>query len=449
MKKILLLTMLFSSLSLANAPNTQTMLVIKHVNIVNVIDGSIQPNMTVSIENKTIKNISPTQETSQTEQTQSIDATGKYMIPGLWDMHVHLARLGSELSFPLFLSNGIVGVRDMGMSWKNLTHIQQQKKWFSPLVVSTGPILENPPQSRPFRLIVKNKQEATQAVLNLKRKGINLVKVYDFMPRQAYFAAVKTAKKEGMFVVGHVPLSVSAIEASEAGQRSIEHLRGFPSLAIFPSEAQSKNQDETTIIKTYAKNNTWQTPTLITGHMFIEMLQGKTDSFEQDYRRKYFLNSVVKEWPSETAVLTQAQKEGLITKFSLDKMFPKVRMMNDINVPLLAGTDAGSAYVLPGFGLHDELMLLVKAGLTPLDALRTATVNPAKFFDQESIFGSIEVGKRADLVLLDSNPLNNIENTKQVRAVILNGKYLSREDLDLELFRLENEVYKSNKTPKN
>ena len=186
----------------------------------------------------------------------------------------------------------------------------------------------------------------------------------------------------------------------------------------------------------FVRNGTWQCPTLVLRRAFALR---EDDSFRNDARLKYIPQSEVKGWdaPTDTRNANLTAEEVANRKIRLEKETELVGEMRRAGVKILAGTDLGNPYVYPGFSLHDELALLVRAGLTPLEALQTATVNPARFFGQEKEFGTIEKGKLADLVLLEANPLEDIGNTRRVNAVVVNGRYLPQEALRKLLAEVE------------
>jgi imidazolonepropionase-like amidohydrolase len=231
-----------------------------------------------------------------------------------------------------------------------------------------------------------------------------------------------------LIVEGHVPLSITAAEASQAGQKSIEHFTGL-------DEAKSDDRKAEALIAILKTNQTWLCPTLIMRHNYALL---RDTYFVGDPRLKYVKSSwkafwlrVTKEaemWPPDEA---EKRKETTRKEDAL------VGKMQKAGVGILAGTDDSNPYVFPGFSLHDELTLLVQAGLTPMEALQTATYNPAKFLGLSASLGTIEKGKLADLMLLDANPLESISNTRKIAAVIVNGRYLPRESLDKILADVE------------
>jgi hypothetical protein len=269
---------------------------------------------------------------------------------------------------------------------------------------------------------VHNPEEARKAVDYLAGIGVDFIKVTQTFDRETYFAVADEASRVGLPLAGHLPLNddgngfkVSGVEASNAGQKCFEHLHGIP-LPFQPPEPQ--------LIPTLLRNGTWVDPTLTPywtrAHM-DELIAAKDDP-----RLKYLVPSLREEqWDPVLGQKRNPSFDRQMLQWRMDQ----VRMLYQNGIPLLAGTDLGSPYVYPG-EIDKEMELFVEAGLSPLDALRTATINPARYLDREKVLGSVEYGKYADLVVLDANPLDDIHNVEKVDAVILNGRYLTRDDLE-------------------
>jgi imidazolonepropionase-like amidohydrolase len=441
-----------------------------HVTVIEVTGAPSKSDMTVIVEGERIAAIRKTGKVGLPRNAQVVDASGKFLIPGLWDMHTHTLREERVATFfPLFIVNGVTAVRDMGMPLKNLELLKQWRKEIQegtrtgPRIVASGATLGG---ARPqLTFTVATEAEARQAVVTLKQKGADFIKVYSLLSRPLFFAVADEAKKQGLTFVGHVPVSVTATEASDAGQKSMEHLYGILE-SCSGNEAEvrkeveeaAKNPDtwsawgavvrttdglyaQQAREKTYSKekcealfarfvrNGTWQCPTLV---MRRALALREDDAFRKDARLRYIPQSEVKGWTgqSDSRNVNLAAEEIANRKIRLEKETELVGEMHRAGVRILAGTDLGNPYVYPGSSLHDELELLVQAGLTPLEALQTATINPAKFFGKEKELGTIEKGKLADCVLLDANPLEDINNTRKISAVVLNGRLLDRAALD-------------------
>ncbi len=445
--------------SLCLGQSTPQPIIIHNVTVINVKDGGLQPHRTVVVRDGKIDEVSDGIIDARTKGVLHVNGTAKYLIPGLWDMHVH-AVFGDwfpqarEITLPLLIANGITGIRDMG---SDLETLQQWRKEISagtlvgPRMVISGPMLDGPQPRFPSSIAIKTPEDGRRAVDDLKRRGADFIKLQSLIPRDAVFAIADEARKQGIPFVGHVPDSVRASEMSDAGQKSFEHLIGvFEGSSPLEDEFLKGSKTETQFLATYdparatklfaqlAKNHTWQCPTLVweRGGNLIEL-----SDFDHDARARY----VPAYWKDVTwkrftrQVMEEFSGDDLATRRRfVEKELQVVREMYKMGVPFLAGTDTPpGVYVFPGFSLHEELQRFVAAGFTPLGALQTATLNPAEFLGMEDRLGTIEKGKLADMVLLDANPLDDIRNTQKIAAVVANGHYFSRQDLDKMLAGVE------------
>lgn len=443
---------LFCRVGAAAAPA----LVLKHVTVIDVKSGALLADSAIVIEGERITAVGPSASVHTPKDARVIDGTGKFLIPGLWDMHVHTIfgdwlPKDEKITLPLFVANGITGVRDMGGDLAELKVWRAQiakGELLGPRMVIAGPMLDGPVPRFPSSAPIKNAADAKRVVDQLQASGVDFIKIQSLIPRDGYFSAADEAKRLGIPFVGHVPDAVRASEASNAGQRSIEHLTGVFE-GCSPIEDQLMNGPKgpgkfvatydanraKVLIALFAKNQTWQVPTLVWEHG--QWLIDESD-FAKDPLTKYAPAAWrERTWPMFTKdILKDMDTDPLAVRERFTQMeLEMVNQMHKAGVPFLAGTDtAAGVHVFPGFSLHEELQYFVKAGFTPLEALQTATRNPAIFFGKTADLGSIESGKIADLVLLDANPLEDIRNTQKIRAVVLNGRYLPREQLD-ELLR--------------
>jgi imidazolonepropionase-like amidohydrolase len=441
MRKIfaLLLIILLPTLLVAQVKSTAQSqpLVFVRVTVIDMTGAKPKPEMTVIVIGNRISTIGKTGKVRLPKNAQVIDGTGKFLIPGLWDMHVHLEISGKEESFPMYLANGVTGVRDMGGDLDSIRKWRQQSalgNLLAPRIVAAGPILDGKTPFAPrFRVTVENAVEAKQAVDSLKNHGVDFIKVHNFLSKEAYFAIADEAKKQGLPFAGHVPFSVTATEASNAGQKSIEHLSGLPTTY--------DDEKAKILFALFVKNRTWQCPTLITLRAVAFLNDG---DFTNDARIKYIPPSVKESWDFQINTFFKSRTPEAIAaaKTSVNGNIREVGAMRRAGVEFMAGTDVGFPYVFPGFSLHDELALLVRAGLTPMETLQTATRNPAKYLDLLESLGTVEKGKIADLVLLEANPLADISNTKQIAAVVFNGRYISKEARERVLANVEADVKK-------
>ena len=461
MKRLILcmLVVLLGAVSFAqSAPSS--VLIIHNVTVIDTTGGPTREHRTVIVRGGRIAEVGESLAgIGRKLNGTHVNGTGKFLIPGLWDMHVHMVfgdwfPRGKEITLPLFIANGITGVRDMG---GELEVLEQWRKEIAagtltgPRMVMSGPMLDGPAPRFPSSIVIKTPEDGRRAVDELKRRGADFIKLQSLIPRDAVFAIVDEARKQAIPFAGHVPDAVRASEASNAGQKSFEHLIGiFEGSSPLEDEFIKGSKTEGQLLSTYdparagtlfallAKNQTWQCPTLVweRGGNLIEL-----SDFSHDSRAKY----VPAYWKDVTwKRLTQRVEQEFNSddlgtrKHFVDKELEVVNAMHRAGVPFLAGTDApAGVYIFPGFSLHEELQRFVAAGFTPMEALQTATLNPAKFLGRENDLGSIEKGKLADLVLLDANPLDDIRNTQKIAGVVVNGRYFSRRDMDKMLAGVE------------
>ena len=451
---ILLLAALFlaAPLGAQQKPLPDDLLVLSDVTVVDVRSGTLQPNQTVVLERNHISSIGPSKSAKYPRNTATLNCKGLFLIPGLWDMHVHLVfgdwfPGAQDISLPLFVANGITGVRDMGseldvvQNWRNEIEARRQ---IGPRIFTAGPMLDGPKPRFPSSIAISTPEDGRRAVADLKRRGADFIKLQSLIPRDAVFAVADEAKKQEIPFEGHVPDSVRASEMSAAGMKSFEHLIGiFEGSSPAEDDFLKGNKTETRFLATYdperasalaallAKNQTWQCPTLVweRGGNLLDV-----SDFAKDARAKYVPASwKEKTWKRFTDEITKdyATADLATRRKFVEKELEVVQLMHKAGVPFLAGTDTPpGVYIFPGFSLHEELQRFVAAGFTPLEALQTATINPARFFGMEDQLGTVETGKLADLVLLTANPLVDITNTQKISSVIVNGRYFQRGELD-------------------
>src|SRR5712664_3452522 len=457
---VISLALLFSPARLrAQKPSSDAPLVMNHVTVVDVRSGTLHPEQTVIIEGDHIAFAGPNKSAKDSRRAHVVNGRNLFLIPGLWDMHVHLVfgdwfPDAQEISLPLLVANGVTGVRDMGselgivQGWRNEI---EAGRLIGPRIRTSGPMLDGPKPRFPSSIAIATPEDGRRAVADLKRRGADFIKLQSLIPREGVFAIAEESKKQEITFEGHVPDSVRASEMSEAGMKSFEHLIGiFEGSSPAEDDFLKGNKTEGRFLTTHdsaraaslaailAKNETWQCPTLVweRGGNLIDV-----SDFSKEARVKYVPASWrTKTWKRFTDEITRGYgTDDLATRRKfIEKELEVVRMLHKAGVPFLAGTDTpAGVHIFPGFSLHEELQCFVAAGFTPLEALQTATLNPARFLGMEDQLGTVEKGKLADLVLLSANPLEDIANTQKVAGVVSNGHCFSRADLDKMLTRVE------------
>lgn len=433
-------------------------LIFTNVNIINPHTGEVARHKVVFIKDDVITGIGDTGVVYQLP-ARVINATGKYLIPGLWDMHTHTSFISpkwdEKIIYPLYIANGITGVRDMGGDFELLKQRRariEKGELLGPHLYIGGPFLVDA-KADAQTISVQTPEEARAAVDNLKKEGVDFIKILSRLSRESYFAIAEQSKKDHIHFVGHVPNTVSASEVALAGQHSIEHLTGIY-LACSSQESDLRDkiqfvttkrdwfafrafneqafwtydtQKAATLFSTFVDHNTWQVPTLI----WTKTQSTLSDSsWDTDTRLKYVPASVLQEWDRKEQVKQTPPDILLDYKNDATRGPLLAKKMLQAGVHFMAGSDGPDPYVFPGFSLHDELELLVKSGFTPAQALESATANPAIFMEKTDKYGTIEKGHAADMVLLEANPLEDIRNTRKISAVVFAGKYYPREELD-------------------
>ncbi|MFZ2054304.1 MAG: amidohydrolase family protein [Candidatus Aminicenantales bacterium] len=471
---VLLFPFLFSfSWTLQQPAEAQATLVFTHITIIDTSGGPNKTDMTVFITGDRITDIKPSAKVRGPRGAQVIDGTGKFLIPGLWDMHAHYF---DSAYLSLFIANGATGVRIMAGDPYDFKQREEIAKGFliGPRMVIGSPLIDGPKPLWPGSISVSNEVEARKVVRQMNEIGYDFIKIYQLLPREAYFAIADESKKLGIPFVGHLPSSIRATEASDAGQRSIEHLSSEPlgillacsskeeelyktrekafegvsqqprtpsQLAAYRSFANKvlesyDDEKASALFALFVKKSTWQCPTLTVLRSY-RYLDDK--NFTNDARLKYMPKAKRESWElkNDPWVSPLTAEDWAVEKKVYRKELALVGAMHRAGVKLLAGTDTGNPYCFPGFSLHDELGLLVEAGLTPLEALQAATYNAAEFLGMMDSIGTVEEGKIADLVLLDADPIKDIANTKKIAAVIVGGKFYSRSSLGEMLAKIK------------
>lgn len=447
-----------------------------NVTVIDVRSGSPHADQTVVIAGERIATAGPAASVRVPAGTTVVDARGKFLIPGLWDMHVHVtAPTLASWAFPLFLANGVTGVRDLALNVDGLLQYRRAVAAgtvLGPRILGSGVLIDGAPHVYPgITHVTTTPDAARQIVDSLAARGVDFIKAYEMLQPEVFQAVAERARLRRLPLVGHLPLMVSAEDGVRAGMRSFEHLRNIDiacssradSLRGVATEMIARGQDQpgmrlrssihsalrpraletydesrcSALLTLFAEHRVWQTANLVLG------LQGAfrhdTTTRIQQWLR-YVPDSMRQGWvrtpdtrpptPEQVAARAAAMRRA-------EWALQLVRNMRDRGVELLAGTDFPNPVMVPGPTLHEELAIFVRAGLTPVEALRTATLNPAVFFGMADSLGTIEAGKLAELVLLDANPLEEIRNTTRIRAVVRGGRYLDREALDALLRGLE------------
>jgi imidazolonepropionase-like amidohydrolase len=422
---------------------------IAHVNVVLMGSPEILPDQTVVLRAGSIAVVGPAA-AIPLDGAMVIDGTGKYLMPGLADMHVHYWDIGE---FAMFLANGVTLVRNM---WGSPFHLALRRRidegrFPGPRVVTTSPIIDGPgPDGTtiwPNSALAANPEAARNLVREFATRGYQETKAYSWLKPDVLRALGEASKQAGIRMVGHCPDGLTYEQAIDAGMTCFEHLTGIAEgrmdgrslLGMRPGSIEAmktvienlKMDSVRRLAAMLAKRNIWNCPTLV---VWQGMAQEETAAMSNALLA-YELATLVAGWNPDNDFrfrnTTVNRSEWLtVAQARIEVYLRVIAILHEEGAPLLLGTDTPNPFVFQGFSIHDELRNLVRAGLDPYKALRAGTVDAARFLGEEDVWGTIAVGKRADLVLLSSNPLQDVTATRRPDMVFVNGYMFSRDDLD-------------------
>jgi imidazolonepropionase-like amidohydrolase len=402
-------------------------------------------NQTVVVRDGQIEAVGPRGEIAVPPDAVRIDGSGKYLMPGLADMHVHLEHFEDPSILKLFLANGVTTVRNMDgrpriLEWKKQV---EEGSLLGPLIYTAGPLLDGDPPVRSDNTIVRNAGEARAAVIAQKSAGYDFVKVYTNLSAEAYEAVVATAWENDMPVAGHVPKAVG-LKRAIGRQASIEHLGDYADVveaddSPFKSRSQwfkrflgmPVDREKAQVVgKEQSRQGSWTVPTLVQADKELaspDLIRQWSATPEMSY----IPADMRATWEEQTRKVTMRMDDEDWRRVALGKQnrFMLVRALHEAGAQLLAGSDTPNPFVVPGVALREELKYLVEAGLTPWAALATSTRDAARFADQLDGRGTVEAGQRADLLLLEANPLEDVTNVGKLSGVMVHGRWFPREEL--------------------
>ncbi|MCZ6507972.1 MAG: amidohydrolase family protein [Acidobacteria bacterium] len=411
-------------------PAADEAFLIRDVTIVDGRESTPLSGMSVLVEGNRIASVGPVGSLRPPPGTRVFEAGGLYLAPGLWDMHTHALwePFVSDGSLALFVANGVTGIRDMGGELEVLRRLKapgRERGEAEPRIVASGPWLNVEELDSRAGMAVVTPAEALRAVAAIAEAGADFIKVYLQLPREVFLAVLQEAAARGLPVAGHVPIEVGAQKAAELGMRSIEHMQAEIGGYCNPEETG----DCVSLFETFRRLRTWQTPTLVVrrNRAHLEdpaVVEAPGLEFAPAYLRE--------EWEAVRTLRLESmdaeELDAVRGRFAAEGRLAAALIR--AGVPILAGSDAGDLYCLAGFSLHEELALLVEAGMSAREALRTATLGAAEYLGLEDSLGTVEAGKLADLILLEADPSENIANARRLRAVVLGGRLFDRPALD-------------------
>jgi imidazolonepropionase-like amidohydrolase len=443
---------------------------IRGATVIDVSDGSLERDQTVLVEGNRITAVGPVAEVAVPPGAEVVEAAGGFVVPGLWDMHVHATNQEDVRTYlTLFIANGITGFREPWGSRETADSARAEiaaGRLAGPVrQVVAGALIDGPARFWPGSLIALTPDDGRRIVDSLYVAGAPFLKVYESLLPETYFAIAERARALGIPLAGHVAAAVSAGAASDAGLRSMEHFSGVlrgcstaedsiladnlramqaavrgdsfrpPPGQVLLTLATQDDARCRALAQRFARNGTWQVPTLLATRGYAHMRELAAAG---DPRMRYLDPRIGAFWTPSTNPFTSAfpEERWASAQAQYRQTEALVSMMVAAGVLMLAGSDTPNPWVIPGFGLHDELELLVQAGLTPLQALQAATLNPARFLGRTDELGTVAIGRLADLLVLEANPLDDITSTRRIRAVVADGRLYRRPELDRMLEEL-------------
>lgn len=435
----------------ASAPASTSTLAITDVSVVPMDSERVLPHQTVLVRGDRIVTLGPVDSVAVPAGATRIDGSGRWLMPGLIDMHVHIH---DDDDGTLYVANGVTTIRNMWGTRETLDLREQYRsgRALGPTIYTTGPILDGNPPIWPMSTVIENATQAEKEIAAEKAAGYDFVKVYSRLTREAYRGILEAARRHAMRVVGHVPDSVGLGGVLEArGQESIEHLTGYL-MAAQPDDspafrlkgrtqrrAMAANVDDRKIgelARRTREAGTWNCVTLIVTQRFSQL--DHYDSLRDLPETGYASPGQIARWnPANDFRVSRATEDDYVAMRAVCAFQMRMtKALRDSGARILLGTDTSNPFVVAGFAAHRELDLLVRAGLSPYEALRAGTADAAEFLHASAEMGRVSPRLRADLVLLDANPLEDVRAAALIRGVVLRGRWLPANELQDALHRV-------------
>lgn len=420
------------------------------VNLVPMESDAIQEGMTVIVRDNLIDKIGKAAKVRIPKGAIKIDGAGKYLMPGLADMHVHA---WSENDLLLYVANGITTIRNM---WGSPMHLKWKEliangELLSPSMITAGPLLDGPEPIWEGSVVIETPEQAAKEVASQKQAGYDFIKIYNKLSKEVFDAIIQSAKEHDIPVAGHVPYDVTLEHFMESGVASNEHLTGYREMLLADDAPETddsylparikrwKYLDESKIpdvVSATLKSGMWICVTLFVNEGFVSPTEAEELFKHPDM--KYVDPITLASWdPTKDFLVKDLKEEDFkAIKKGISYLHMLTGALHKAGARILLGTDTPNPFVVPGFSIHQELQNLVDCGMTPYEAIKTGTRNAAEFLGQQDIFGTVEEGKRADLILVEDNPLENVANVAKRAGVMLRGQWFPEEKLQKMLDEL-------------
>ena len=444
-------TLVFGALTSIPAPLKQKSknlpIYINDISIVDVLNGEIKHSYNVLILNGEIADISPNPISINSPEFITINGKNKYLMPSLWDMHIHTIRRSDLLHYPLYIANGVLNVRDLGnaCSWGGNKNCSAPNGEWQHLIENKGLLGPKSWSQVSLHLEELAKNDIRPTLNRLANQNDSLLKLqlsHDTTSQQ-FKSVLMQAEKAKLPVVGHLPANINLTDLNLSNLKSIEHDRAFYAhcselqevfeerISTMVRFAISYNETKCrSIMKFLHKQGVAYTPTHIASSM--QDVNFYNQSYENDQHNKYIDHTTLALWKAYAWISKKSfdkkDKQDLDTLHNTSLKLSK--LAQDNSVLLLAGTDALDAFIYPGFSLYEELKMLSKAGLSNSEVIRSATINPARYFKVDDKWGSVAQGKKADLIILKNNPLIDLSAIQDIDSIIFNGESYSNKELN-------------------
>lgn len=408
----------------------------QNVNIIPMDSERTLKNQTLIVRDGVIDQIGPSAEVDIPNNALIVDGSGKFLIPGLVDMHVHVV---DENELLLFAAHGVTTIRNLWGGLNGTDHLGWRAQleagtMLGPTLYTSGPIMEGPPKTVPWMKVHEDPASAAAAVNQQIEQGYDFIKVYDNLSPTVYDAVVEAARARGGMVVGHTPKKVGIDHVLESGQVTLEHISG-----LIDADAGAYSVQESELpyyAQKIAEAGAYVCPTIAVYQLYVP---------NEDLPRLENRPEMIYISPRTKFMWRYFQRPGSLGNITYQGDYPArmeemfistTRLLHEQGVQFILGSDTNNPYLVPGVSLLDELDYLVEAGFTPYEALETGTRNAAEALGELDEFGTLEVGKRADMILLDSNPLEDVSAVRDQRGVMLRGRWLPENEIQTYLDEL-------------